>query len=205
MITKIRRSLLPGVLASIGVLPGCGPMLRAQTPLAAAAGSSLPLNAVLVLTPEFCKTVSRQGSMWTTGRESFKVGQMACTDLEPALKPAFRSLTVATAPPTSGGAQVVLVPKFAGTHATRTAFAFANRELDVMLEWRAMDSTGKTVWLQTVRGSSKHHMGNMFTHGHDVKLVVRDSVKAVAEQSATKMKAAAELRKLASAETSPGN
>ena len=68
--------------------------------------------------------------------------------------------------------------------------------MDVLLEWTAKGSAGKTIWLQTVQGSSKHHMGNMFTHGHDVKLIVRDSVKDVAEQSAAKMEASAELRKL---------
>lgn len=160
------------------------------------AGAKLPLNAVLVLTPEFCATKFKQGSMWTTGRETFAVGKMACIDLEPALKPAFVNLTVAAAPPTSGDAQLVLIPKFANTHATTSAFAFSNREMDVFLEWTVKDAAGKTIWLQTIQGSSKHHMGNMFTHAHNVNLIVKDSVKDVAAQSAAKMEAAAELRKL---------
>ena len=204
-----RLNKLAGFLGCVVLLSASVPRVRAQAPAAVPAAvpaeAKLPLNAVLVLTPEFCATVFKQGSIWTTGRESFDVGKLACTELEPALKPVFANLTVVAAPPASGGAQVVLIPKFADTHATTSSFAFANREMDVFLEWTAKDAAGKTVWLQTVQGSSKHHMGNMFTHGHDVKLIVRDSVKDVAEQSAAKMEAAAELRKLVPEKASAGN
>lgn len=193
---KNRKSVFAVLIGCLGVMTYL-PAMLAEEPSAASADAKLPLNAVLVLTPEFCATKFKQGSMWTTGRETFDVGKMACTDLEPALKSAFGNLTVVSAPPTSGDAQLVLVPKFTDTHATTSSFAFANREMDVFLEWTAKDSAGKTVWLQTVQGSSKHHMGNVFTHGHNVNLIVRDSVKDVADQSVAKMEAAAELRKLA--------
>lgn len=194
--TKIRKSVLAAFVGCVALISAYVPAMCAQVPAATSAEAKLPLNAVLVLTPEFCATEFKQGSIWTTGRETFAVGKMACTDLEPALKPAFGSLTVAPAPPTSGDAQLILIPKFANTHATTSAFAFSNREMDVFLEWTAKDAAGKTIWLQTVQGSSKHHMGNMFTHAHDVKLIVRDSVKDVAAQSAANMEAAAELRNL---------
>ena len=193
---KIRKFLIAAFVGCLALIPACVPAVRAQAPEATPADAKLPLNAVLVLTSEFCATEFKQGSLWTTGRETFAVGKMACTELEPALRPAFANLTVATAPPTSGDAQLVLIPKFANAHATTAAFAFSNREMDVFLEWTVKDGTGKTIWLQTVQGSSKHHMGNMFTHGHDVKLIVKDSVKDVAVQSAAKMEAATELRKV---------
>ena len=194
--TKTRKSVFAVLIGCLGVMTYL-PAMLAEEPSAASPDAKLPLNAVLVLTPEFCATKFKQGSVWTTGRETFAVGKMACTDLEPALKSAFANLTVVSAPPTSGDAQLVLVPKFADTHATTSSFAFANREMDVFLEWTAKDSAGKTIWLQTVQGSSKHHMGNVFTHGHNVNLIVRDSVKDVADQSVAKMEAAAELQKLA--------
>lgn len=203
--TNMNHSRFAGFLACLVLLPGHVPAMRAQSPPAPAAEAKLPLNAVLVLTPEFCATEFKQGSILTTGRETFAVGKIACTDLEPALKPAFASLTVAPASPTSGDAQLVLIPKFADTHATTSAFAFSNREMDVFIEWAVKDAAGKTVWLQTVQGSSKHHMGNMFTHAHDVKLIVNDSVKDVAAQSAAKMEAAAELRKLVPDSNKPGS
>ena len=192
----VNRLLHTSLLRCLVVFPLCLSATQAQVAAAPATEAKLPLNAVLVLTPEFCATEFKQGSVWTTGRETFTVGKMACADLEPALKSAFAGLTVSSTPPTSGDAQVVLIPKFADTHATTSTFAFANREMDVLLEWTVKDAAGKTIWLQTVQGSSKHHMGNMFTHAHDVKLIVRDSVEDVAEQSAAKMDAAAELRRL---------
>lgn len=194
--TTTRKYLLAAFVGYVAPLLAFGPAMRAQVPAPISADAKLPLTAVLVLTPEFCATQFKQGSVWTTGRENFAVGKMACAELESALKPAFGNLTVAPAPPTSGDVQLILIPKFADAHATTSSFAFSNREMDVFLEWTVKDAAGKTLWLQTVQGSSKHHMGNMFTHGHDVKLIVRDSVQDVAAQSAAKMETAAELRKL---------
>lgn len=195
---RVSRLLLTSLLSCLVLLPGCLSATQAPASAAPATDAKLSLNAVLVLTPDFCATEFKQGSVWTTGRETFSVGKMACADLEPALKSAFASLTVSSTLPTAGDAQIVLIPKFADTDATTSTFAFSNREMDVLLEWTVKNAAGKTIWLQTVQGSSKHHMGNMFTHGHDVKLIVRDSVEDVAEQSAAKMDEAAELRKLVS-------
>ncbi|HUA97106.1 MAG TPA: hypothetical protein VMA34_02115 [Terracidiphilus sp.] len=194
--TKVRPFLLTVLTGCLVLLTASVPTVRAQA--APAAAGRLPFDAVLVLSPEFCATTFKQGSMWTTGGETFNVGKMACAELEPALKPAYADLTVAAAPPASVNAHFVLIPSFASAHATTSAFAFSNREMDVFLEWTVKDPAGKTVWLQTVQGSSKHHMGNMFTHSHDVKLIVKDSVKDVAAQSAARMEAAPELRALSS-------
>ena len=188
---RFQFAVLAGTLMALGTCAPCG---QAQSPVAV--GTVLPLRAVLVLTPDFCATEFRQGSVFTTGRETFKVGQMACQELGPALKPAFASLIVVAEAPASSDAQIVLIPRFANAHATTSTFAFSNREMDVFLEWTAKDASGKTVWLQTIQGTSKHHMGNLFTHGHDVKLIAADSVKDAAAQSVTTIEAAAELRKL---------
>ncbi len=179
-------------------------LVSAHAQTAPAAVTPLPVHAVLVLTPEFCATQFSQGSFWTTGKEKFAVGKQACANLEAALKPVFLSLSVAAVPPTSGDAQVILTPRFVNGHATTAAFAFSNREMDVFLEWTIKDSAGKTLWLQTVEGSAKHHMGNVFTHGHNVELIAADSVRDAAGQSATQMATAAELRKFAGGPSEKG-
>lgn len=201
--TKARQTLFAALSGCLILAPAS---IRAVQPQSApAAGAKLPLNAVLVLTPQFCATKFKQGSFWTTGRETYQVGKMACAELAPALMPAFAKLTVASAPPANGDAQLVLIPNFANAHATTAVFAFSNREMDVLLQWTAKAADGKIVWLQTVQGKSKHHMGNLFTHAHDVTLVARDSVKDAAAQSVIKMEAAPELRKLGSEGASAAN
>ena len=157
--------------------------------------SKLSLKAALVLTPEFCATKIAKGS-WATIKETFEVGKIACAELEPALREAFSSVTPATAIPSPGDAQVVLLPRFVDVAATTTVSAFSNREMDVFLEWTVKDTSGQTVWIETVQGSAKHHMGNLFTHSKNLKLIVKDSVKNAAEQSANKMSASPQLRKL---------
>jgi hypothetical protein len=155
----------------------------------------LPLHATLVLTPEFCATKITKGS-WATIKETFEVGKIACLELEPALGRVFSRVTLVTAPPAAPDGQVVLLPRFVDLAANTTMSAFSDREMDVLLEWTVKDMSGKTVWIETVQGTSKHHMGNLFTHGKNVKLIVKDSVKDAAEQSASKMLSSPELRKL---------
>jgi hypothetical protein len=165
------------------------------------ATGKLPFKAALVLTPEFCQTkIKPKGSVMTKELGSFDVGQAACKELEPALKDVFSSLTRVAAPPSAEEAQLVLVPKIADVSVTTASIAFSNREMVVIIEWTVKDSTGKTVWLETVQGSAKHHQGNLFTFRKNQGLIVTDSMKAAAAESANKMTASSELHKLA-----PGN
>jgi len=166
-----------------------------QTP--SAPTTKLALSAALVLTPEFCATKTKKGT-WGINQETFPIGKAACDELEPTLKDTFLSLSHVQDASSAGGAQLVLIPKLVDAGATQTLGAFSNRELVVMVEWTVKDKGGKTVWVETVQGSAKHHMGNAFTHGKNVKLIVNDSVKDMAEQSAAKMAASPELQKLTS-------
>ena len=150
----------------------------------------LALTAALVLSPEFCATVT------TKAHEKFRVGKAACAALEPSLKKVFASLTRIDDSSKSGNAQVVLEPRFADVGSTQRAFAFSNRELAVLVEWTVRDQSGKAVWIETVQGSAKRHMGNAFTHDRNVRRIVNESVEEMAEQSAEKMSSSPELLKL---------
>jgi len=150
----------------------------------------LSLTAALVLTPEFCATVNKKGS------EKFKVGKAACGELGPALQGVFSSLSQVDDSSKAGNAQVVLEPKFADVGATQKAFAFSNRELVLLVEWTVRDQSGRVMWLDTVQGSAKRHIGNAFTYGSNLKHIVEDSAKDLAEQSAVKMSSAPQLQKL---------
>jgi hypothetical protein len=166
------------------------------------ADGKLPFKAALVLTPEFCATkIKPKGSAMTKEWGSFDFGKAACVELEPALKDVFSSLTRVAAPPSPEEAQLVLIPRIADVNATTASMAFSNREMVVMLEWTVKDSSGKTVWIETVQGSAKHHMGNVFTFKKNQTLIVTDSMKAAAAESASKMSSSPVLHKLAT----PGN
>jgi len=161
------------------------------------ADAKLPIKAALVLTPEFCATkIKPKGSALTKEWGTFEVGKAACEQLEPALKEAFFSLRRVAAPPAAQEAQLVLLPRIVDVNATTAMGAFSNREMVVVLEWTAKDPAGNTVWLETVQGSAKHHMGNLFTFKKNQVLIVTDSVKDAAVQSASKMSSSPELRKL---------
>jgi hypothetical protein len=130
-------------------------------------------------------------------KETFEVGKIACTDFEPALSNAFSGLRSINDISEAADAQIVLLPRFIDVGATTAVTAFSNRELIVILEWTVKDASGKTIWIETVTGSSKHHIGNMFTYRKNVRLIIKDSVRYAAQQSAGKMTSSLELRKLA--------
>ena len=175
------------------------------------APAQLSLTAEVVLTPEFCATKSKKGSFFS-GAETFKIGEVACPEIERALKKSFSSVTRVAADPVPGasGAQVVLVPKFTDTSATKAVIPTSSRELVIFLEWTAKDAMGKPVWIETVQGSAKKAQGGGGVPGigsvsiaggiwgsMNRKHMVRDAVKDLAETSARKLAESPELRKLA--------
>jgi hypothetical protein len=158
------------------------------------ASQPVSLNAALVLAPEFCATKTKKGT-WGINQETFPVGKTACEELEPIIKTAFTSLRRVDDPAKAADAQLVLTPKFVDVGATQKMFAFSDRELTVLIEWTARDKSGKTVWIETIQGTAKRHMGNAFTHGSNVKHIVEDAVKDVGEQAVAKIEASPEIAK----------
>jgi hypothetical protein len=159
--------------------------------------SKLKLQAELVLTPEFCATKYGENHSAFKVEDAWEVGNAACTELEPALKGTFSSLTVATTPLSSSDAELVLTPKFVNVSATKTMWANSKRELLVVLEWTAKDKSGKTVWVETIQGTATEKEGNGFSHTKHAKVLSAKSVNDAAAKSALAMSASPELRKLA--------
>ena len=122
-------------------------------------------------------------------------------ELEPAVSLAFSKLTRVATPPPPGDADVVLVPRFVDTGATKSKYgaSFAKREVVVLLEWTVTDKAGTTVWLETVQGSAVHSSGTAFSRGKNLRLLVENAVKDAATQSARKMASVPELQKLTGA------
>jgi hypothetical protein len=178
---------LPAILLPfVSVCPA-----RAQNSPAAA--HKLSLTASLVLTPEFCATVSKQGS------EKFQIGKASCKVLATTLQNAFSSITQVDDGSKTGDAQVVLEPRFADTSTTHKNFAFSSRELVVGVEWTVRDPSGKMIWIGTVQGTAKRHVGNAFTYAHNAKKILELSAQNMADESATTISSAPELLKLSAA------
>jgi hypothetical protein len=188
------HALLP-VLAHDGLLLFVAADVAMVAQTESPSKATLPLKAAVVLTPEFCATRMTGASKATT-KGGFEVGKAACVELEPALKEVFASLTSVSEMSQTGDAQLILIPKFVDVGATTAVTAFSNRELDVFLQWTAKDISGTTIWVETVQGSAKHHMGNVFTYKKNLTLITNDAVKDLASQSASKMSSSEELRKL---------
>jgi len=186
--TRIHFSLVASALALMALLPGFCVTVHSQ---AVPAGQKVALNAAVVLDPEFCATKIKKN------HETFEVGKAACEIFKPALEQGFASVTSVAAVADAPEAQVILSPKFVDLSATKTMGAFSTRELTVMLEWTLKDKAGRTVWIETVQGSGKNHMGNGFTYKTDLKEIIKYAVDDLAKKSVAEMDASVELRKLA--------
>ena len=180
------------VAASLPFLALVAPSLNAQS--ASVPEGRLPVRAALVLTQEFCTCRVAHGAQ--NQKSGLEVGKVACVTFEPALKGVFAQLVTVSDPHDTGDAQLILIPTFvdAGV-AVKGVTAFSNQELNLLLQWRAKNASGKTVWLETVQGSATHHVGNMFTARKNLKLIINDAVKNLADESASRMSSSLELRK----------
>ena len=170
------------------VLPGARIPAHSQT--VPAADQKLDLNAAVVIDPEFCATKIKKN------HETFEVGKAACDVLKSALEQGFSSVAGIGTDKDAGAAQVVLIPKFVDVSATKTMGAFSSRELIAMLEWTVKDRSGRTIWIETVQGSGKNHMGNAFTYKKDLKEIIQYAVQDLAHKSVVAMDASPDLRKL---------
>ncbi len=160
----------------------------------AAAVEKLPVRAALVLTPAFCESRIAHGEQ-ENSKHGIEAGKAACLELDPALKEVFTALTTVNDPKDTGDAQLVLTPKFVDAGSLMEGLtSFSNYELDVFLQWTATDTSGRTVWLETVQGSARHHIGNLFTARKNLRLNIEDAVRDAAAKSASKISSARELR-----------
>lgn len=172
----------------------CPPLTAQTTP---PADTKLALRAALVLTPDFCATTFGKNHSMLTVEESFAIGEAACPQLETTLKGVFSSLTRVEAATLGGDAQILLLPRFVDVKANRPTRAHAEREMIAVLEWTVKDAGGKTVWLDTVQSTVQHEMGRSRSDAKKgADQLIQDSVKSLAEQSATKISSSPELRKL---------
>ena len=64
------------------------------------------------------------------------------------------------------------------------------------MEIPVKDKSGRTIWIETVQGSGKNHMGNGFTYKKDLKEIMQYAVQDPAHKSVVAMAASPELHKL---------
>lgn len=196
---RFRHSVVAHSLLCAVVLPWALTTARGQT--ISASETKLALKAALVLTPEFCATEMKVGHTKSGGdiidQETFEIGKAACAELPLALKGVFSSLTLITAEPLAGEAQIVLFPRITDLELNKKGYRGYKQDLDVLLEWTVKDISGKTVWIETVQGTAKRRWARTrSSEKNSLTLTVEDSLKDAVEQSAAKMSSAPELRKL---------
>lgn len=185
---KSSDTSLTSVLFLAMFLHGACAASHCQTPQPA--NQKLDLNAMLVMDPEFCTTKIKKN------HEVFEVGRAACDAFKSALDQGFSNVTIAEKDAEGADAQVVLLPQFVDVSATKTMGAFSTRELTVLLAWKVKDRSGRTIWLETVQGSGKNHMGNSFTYKTDLRQIIQYAIHDLADKSVSAMDASPDLRKL---------
>jgi hypothetical protein len=132
-------------------------------------------TAIVVLTHEFCTVEVKRGD-WVFGREVFRPGLLICPSAEEAVRNSFKSVIRMETPPKpeDAGGHLVLIPRYADLEATTTATAIGKRNIALLLEWSAIEPSGKIVWVQTVEGDARKATG--LNHQKLLQIVARDLV-----------------------------
>ncbi len=170
------------------VLPGV--CLTARSQSVPSTAQKLNLNVAVVIDSEFCATEIKKN------HETFEVGKAACEVFKSTLEEGFSTVTSVPTDKDAAEAQAILMPRFVDVSATKTMGAFSTRELTVLLEWTVKNKAGRTLWIETVQGSGKNHMGNAFSYKNDLKHIIDYSVRDLAHKSVIAMDASPEMRKL---------
>lgn len=155
------------------------------------------LEAVLVLTPGQCSEESKKGN-WVSGKEKYRMGELLCPAAESAVQQAFEKYTRVEALPAKGTTpgKVILTPKFTDLEATKTVKASSKRKMVLLVEWTAMDESGKVFWVQTVEGSAEEKSGNAFTAGSHRRKMIESVKQDLTDKSVQAMRQSPEFQKL---------
>jgi len=179
---------------------------------ASPADAKLQLKAAVVLTPTLCLRIDRP-----TFVDNFSTGKIFCEKVSPALEGTFSSLDRISDPSSPGQAQVVLLPRIVSVSRTQKTFHYM-ADIVIEVEWTAKDSSGKMVWIETVQGHAndkeklnigaddkayEHKQHYASPYDKVVDRVFRAAMQDLVEQSASKMSASPELRRLA--QQNPGS
>lgn len=165
----------------------------AATQQPSVSNSKIAGTAIIVLTHEFCTAEVRTGNS-VVGHNVFRPGRLLCTSAEEAVRDSFeRVIRMETAPkPEDAGGHLILIPHFADMEATTPLSS--KRNVALLLEWNAIDPSGKILWVQTIEVDAKKHENSN-------KKIVEMAVQDLAAKSTEAIRGSQEIRRFV--ETSP--
>lgn len=155
--------------------------------------SKIAGTAIIVLTHEFCTANVKTGNS-LVGYEVFRPGLLLCASAEGAVRDSFeRVIRMETAPkPEDAGGHLVMIPHFADMEATTPLSG--KRNVALLLEWNAIDPSGKILWVQTIEVDAKKRETSN-------KKIIEVVVKDLAAKSTEAIRGSQEIRRFV--ETSP--
>ncbi len=129
------------------------------------------------------------------GRDVFRTGRLLCPSAEEVARDSFdRVIRMETLPrPEDTGGHLVLVPRFADMETTNPVIK--KRNVALLLEWSAVDPSGKILWVQTIEGDVRK---GDYSHQKIVEMVMHDLIV----KSTEAIKQSQEIRQFV--ESSPG-
>ena len=185
-----RRYFNPSLALTVILAPGA---IWAQS-----SRPTLKLSAELVLTPDFCAIKKAEGNGITSYKDKFEVGKKLCAALAERLPSVFEHLNKVEAIPQGdeAGSDLVLIPKMGDVKTKLGAMAFSKRDVEVAIEWTALDRTGKTLFVTIVEGTGESHKGNVFTHAKNATKANDEVIKDLTDKSINAIASAPELTKI---------
>lgn len=151
----------------------------------------------LVLTEQFRQTKYDKEVMGD--HMVYPFGPLLALNAETMAKEAFNTVNVIKADknpaPNSGP---TLTPTVENIQQAVSVWAFDPVETTLDVRWTLTDSSGKTLWVKTVRGSADHILGNVFIHHEEAKTRADKLMQDLFTKSLTAITSAPEVRAIGS-------
>ncbi|MCC5828652.1 MAG: hypothetical protein JJU36_04320 [Phycisphaeraceae bacterium] len=130
-------------------------------------------------------------------RFRYPVGPVLALGAAQTAEKAFTRVTVS-----EGGriptveADGILTPDVVGMEQATSIWAFEAVDTSIDLLWTLKDPDGNTLWAKTIRGTSRHHLGNAFTHRSAARKRVSMCVEDLFHKSLVDLTTAQEILQL---------
>jgi hypothetical protein len=155
----------------------------------------VPLKVNLVLSDPFRAYVFDKAN-FEGDHFKYPLGKVFAVNSQAMAEAGFDQVTVVAPSAPAAGVDAILTPEIGLVDRSTSAWAFDPVDMTADLKWTVTDPSGRVVWVKTVRGISKHALGNAFNHSAYAKEHVNLTMIDLFSKSLMELTTAPEIRQL---------
>lgn len=101
------------------------------------------------------------------------LGDSLSSNAEDLCKSLFRNVIVTDGTEAGAVYDVVLIPDVVFLDKTQAGYSFQMVEMEIHVEWKLIDTMGKTIWVDTIKGFGREKMGGPISFEKNTRKQIR--------------------------------